>query len=113
MGMKFEQNSKSNVAIVLSSYPLEHSLDDFLKFFVEQKLIACASVIPECTSLFSWNSGVQNEKEQLILMKTLKNKLKVLEALWVEKHPYEVPEFLIISTNKVNESYGRWIEEIL
>ena len=46
-------------------------------------------------------------------MKTLKNKLKVLEALWVEKHPYEVPEFLIISTNKVNESYGRWIEEIL
>jgi periplasmic divalent cation tolerance protein len=42
-------------------------------------------------------------------MKTSVAKLGALEKLILKEHPYETPEFIVLSLNKGNERYLKWI----
>ena len=39
----------------------------------------------------------------------MKPRLKALEKLILEKHPYDTPEFLVLPVNSGNAAYLAWI----
>ena len=45
----------------------------------------------------------------LIIFKTARAKLKPLERLVIEEHPYDTPEFMVVSIHSGNRRYLDWI----
>lgn len=73
------------------------------------RLIACANLIPRVESHYRWQGKIEASAEVLVVMKTQKSRLAALERLVLERHPYETPEFIVLSSSAGNEKYLDWL----
>jgi periplasmic divalent cation tolerance protein len=79
------------------------------KHLLNKRLIACSNMHP-IRSMYWWNGKVEDEKEFVIIAKTLeKNYEKVKEEV-KRIHSYDVPCVLKIDA-EANESYSKWVSE--
>lgn len=58
---------------------------------VEERLVACANILPGVISVFRWEGRVANEEEVGVLFKTCANRLDAAVARIAELHPYDTP----------------------
>jgi len=79
------------------------------KAAVRARLVACANLIPQIESHYWWREKIESSAEILIVFKTTKVKLKALEKLIVEKHPYDTPEFIVLPITAGNKRYLAWL----
>ena len=77
---------------------------------VEDRLIACANVIPAIRSIYRWQDGIEDDAEVLIIMKTRRSRFAELEAALGEHHPYDVPEIVALPAAAVGASYLAWLQ---
>lgn len=78
---------------------------------VDEKLAACASVLPGAVSFYTWKGESRRDEECLVLFKTTGPALAALEARLIELHPYECPEFVAVPAERVTEAYAAWVAE--
>ena len=77
------------------------------KHLLEKKLIACSNMHP-IRSMYWWEGKIQDEKEIVIIAKTLeKNYGKIKEEV-SKLHSYDVTCILKIDA-EANESYDKWV----
>lgn len=81
------------------------------KAAVRSRLVACANLIPKIESHYWWQGKLESSAEVLIIFKTTKAKLKALEKLIVEKHPYDTPEFIVLPIAAGNKRYLDWVSK--
>lgn len=95
--------------VVLSTAPEKES-EKIAKALVEESLVACVNVTP-VKSYFRWEGKLCDEKEDLMVIKTKKEKaIEVIERI-KELHSYEVPEVISIPIISGYDNYLAWIEE--
>jgi periplasmic divalent cation tolerance protein len=70
---------------------------------------ACANLIPKIESHYWWQGKVESGNEVLILFKTTGSKVRKLEELILNKHPYDTPEFVVLPILSGNRRYLDWI----
>lgn len=75
------------------------------------RLVACANLIPRLESHYWWQGKLETSTEVLLLFKTTKAKLAALESLILELHPYDTPEFVVLSFTDGNRRYLAWITD--
>jgi len=73
------------------------------------KLIACANLVPEVESHYWWRGKIESGAEVLLVLKTQKSKLAALEKMILAKHPYDTPEFLVLSLSAGGRKYLDWL----
>ena len=78
---------------------------------LKSRLVACVNLIPKIESHYWWQGKLESSAEVLIIFKTTKAKLKALEKLIVEKHPYDTPEFIVLPITAGNKRYLEWMSE--
>jgi len=78
---------------------------------LKARLVACANLIPGIESHYWWKGKVESSAEVLIIFKTARSKLKMLEKLIVAKHPYDTPEFIVLPIAAGNRRYLDWIAD--
>ncbi len=78
---------------------------------LERRLVACVSVVPGAVSMYRWEGQVQCENEVWLLIKTTQAQCAELQDAFVELHPYEVPELLVVSTVSALPAYVQWVFE--
>src|SRR6185369_5712802 len=78
---------------------------------LQSRLAACANLIPKIESHYWWQGKLESSAEVLILFKTTKTKLKAIEKLIVDQHPYDTPEFIVLPITKGNRRYLDWVRE--
>jgi len=83
--------------------------ESLARSIVEAKLAACVQILPQMTSVFSWEGQIQTDPEHLLLIKTLEEKFDDLSAFIKERHSYDVPEIVAITAVKVSEDYLKWV----
>ena len=96
---------------VLVTAPDIRTARDLAKAAVRARLVACANLIPKIESHYWWQGKIESSAEILIVFKTTKVKLKALEKLIVEKHPYDTPEFIALPIAAGNKRYLEWLGE--
>ena len=80
---------------------------------VEEKLAACATIIPAVNSIYRWEGKVTSAPEILLLLKTSAELVPALEARLHELHSYLMPEFLVLPVEAGSSSYLDWLKDSL
>lgn len=81
------------------------------KHLLEKRLIACSNMFP-IRSMYSWKGKLQNEKEFVILAKTIDKNYNKIKKEVEKMHSYDIPCILKIDA-KANKNYDRWANEEL
>ena len=76
---------------------------------LEQKLVACANLLPRIESHYWWQGKITSGPEVLILFKTLSGKLRALEKFISTHHPYDTPEFVVLPITGGSKRYLAWL----
>ena len=76
---------------------------------LEAHLVACANILPRLESHYWWRGKLETSRECLVLFKTTRQKLIALEALILDQHPYETPEFVVIPILGGSAAYLDWL----
>ncbi len=80
---------------------------------VEERLAACATILPRVHSIYRWQDKIESSDETLLLLKTAIEQLPALESRLNELHSYETPEFLVLGVEAGSQSYLSWLSDSL
>ena len=103
--------SSEGLVVALSTAPDAEQAARIGRALVEERLIACANLVPGLTSIYRWQGQVQQEAEVLLVMKTRRALVDRLKARLPELHPYEVPELVVTEIQDGLEAYCRWVRD--
>ena len=99
--------------IVLTTTPNIEEAEDLAQKIVAEKLAPCVQVLPQIKSFYFWESEVQKDSENLLLIKTLPEKFAELEKFIQTHHSYDVPEIVALESSEVSEKYLGWMKKYL
>ncbi|MCH2547731.1 MAG: divalent-cation tolerance protein CutA [Alphaproteobacteria bacterium] len=74
-----------------------------------EKLIACANILPEVTSLFQWQGTMQEDSEVIMLAKTTKQNTSCCIERITALHSYDCPCILAFAPEGGHEPFIKWI----
>lgn len=98
--------------LALSTTDSEEEARQIAKVLVAEKLVACVNIIPNLRSVYRWKDKICDEKELLLIIKTVKNNRENLKRKFQELHHYETPELIFFNIDDGLPKYLDWIKEI-
>jgi periplasmic divalent cation tolerance protein len=99
----------TDALLVFTTLPNADKAYEVARALVEEKLAACANVLPAIRSIYRWEGKLQDENEVLVLLKTRAENVERLKARILELHPYEVPEVLAVPVESGYQAYLDWL----
>jgi len=97
--------------IVLTTVGTAFDVAVLARELVEQRLAACVNIIPRIESIYRWQGRIETDAEQLLLIKTTAERVEALRERLTARHPYEVPEFVVIQMDDVGGPWREWLIE--
>jgi len=95
--------------IVLTTVGASFDVAPLARDLVERRLAACVNVVEKMRSFYRWKGAVEDDAEQLLIIKTLDDKIDALREALFAKHPYEVPEFVVVRMDELSPAYRDWL----
>jgi periplasmic divalent cation tolerance protein len=99
--------------IAFTSFATEEEAARVARVLVEERLVACANLLPGARSIFRWKGEVQDAAEVVVLLKTRKQDWTALLSRLHDLHSYEVPELIAVRVAAGAPGYMAWLEEQL
>ncbi len=103
-------SSATKYLLILSTTEKRSDARRLSKLLLEKKLAACVTVIPGVESHYVWKNKACMTREYLLLIKTRSRYFSKIQTFFQEHHPYECPEILGFSPEKIHEPYAQWIQ---
>jgi periplasmic divalent cation tolerance protein len=97
--------------IVLTTVGANFDAASLAKNLVEQRLAACVNILPAMRSIYRWQGKIEDDREQLLLIKTTNERVDALRTVVFAAHPYEVPEFVVMAIDRIEGPYLQWLVE--
>ena len=98
-----------DVHIVLVTAPSEAVASALAERVVTDGLVACVNIVAGIRSVYRWQGAIESATEQLLVMKTTRDRLTTLQATIVALHPYDVPEVIALPVTGGLPAYLQWI----
>ncbi len=99
----------SSARIVLTTASSLDEANHLGRTLVEERLAACATLIPAVESIYSWKGKLETSSETMLMLKTGSQQLAELEARLHQLHSYETPEFLVLLIEAGSHAYLEWM----
>lgn len=96
--------------LVLTTLPVSLDATALAQDLVGTGVAACVTILPSVRSVYTWEGVPQVDEEQQLVIKTTDAQVDALWDVLRPRHPYELPEFLVLPVVGGNEDYVRWIE---
>ena len=78
---------------------------------VEERLVACANILPRIESIFSWQGKICREGESLMVLKTRAARFNLIVKRVKALHRYSVPEIIALPIVRGSKDYLDWIQK--
>ena len=78
---------------------------------VEERLAACANLIPKIRSIYRWEGKICDESECYLIVKTRQGLFQSIQERIKALHSYDVPEIIALPIVEGLDSYLRWIND--
>ena len=95
--------------IIFSTFSDAETARTVARTLVEEKLAACANILPQIESIYRWQGKIEENPEVLVLFKTTSEKYPAFEQRLRALHPYEVPEIVALELTAGLPAYLDWI----
>ncbi len=89
--------------------PDEKSADEIARLLVENRLAACANILPGIRSVYRWEGKIQSDGEIAIIAKTRKDLVRKLTEEVRLIHPYDCPCIVTWPIEGGHAAYLDWI----
>ena len=99
------------MVVILVTFPAETDISGINTRLVNERIAACITVFPAVESIYRWGDEVLCAKERQLLVKTTGDQVHCLRERINALHPYDTPEFLVLSVVAGDERYLKWVEE--
>jgi len=81
------------------------------RYLVQERLVACAQIVPWIESIYSWNNKLETAQESKITFKARANAYDTIKQIIEQNCQYEVPEITWTAIDGGNEPYLKWLDE--
>jgi periplasmic divalent cation tolerance protein len=98
-----------SVTVVLTTVSASYDARSLARALVEAHLAACVNIVPAIHSVYRWNAAIEEDEEQLLVIKTTAACVDALREALLRLHPYEVPEFVVLPVTATSDAYGAWL----
>ena len=78
---------------------------------VEERLAACANLVPGLTSIYRWQGRIHRDREVLLVIKARHRQFRRLAARVAILHPYDTPQIVALPIVAVAERYLAWLAD--
>jgi len=95
--------------IVLTTCATQEEAAHLGRALVEERLAACATLIPAVQSIYRWQGQVESATETLLLLKTGPAQIPALEARLHALHSYQTLEFLVLPVEAGSRGHLDWL----
>ena len=85
--------------------------ENIINELIKNDYVSCINVIENVSSYYKWKGNVENEKEDILFIKTMKRNEKLVYEVIRVIHDYETPEIITIAINNIDSSYLNWANE--
>jgi periplasmic divalent cation tolerance protein len=103
------QVSPKDICVVLVTVPAIKA-EALARAVVEKKVAACVNVLSGVHSFYFWEGKVQDDAENLLMIKTTRGAFDRLKDAILSMHPYELPEIIALPVTAAHEPYADWVE---
>jgi periplasmic divalent cation tolerance protein len=97
--------------IVLTTVGRSFDVAPLARDLVERRLAACVNVIEKIRSIYRWKGAIEEDAEQLLIIKTVEDNVEPLRQTLFARHPYEIPEFVVLRIDQLSDAYRAWLIE--
>jgi periplasmic divalent cation tolerance protein len=95
--------------VVLVTGPNARECARIARRLLDRRLIACANLVPQVRSLYTWKGKIADQKECLMLLKSSRALFPALRAEVEKLHSYSVPEIIALPIVDGSANYLTWI----
>ncbi|XP_058811543.1 divalent-cation tolerance protein CutA isoform X1 [Topomyia yanbarensis] len=100
-------------SIAYVTTPNENSAKTLARLLVERKLAACVNIIPGIMSIYEWEGKINEDQEQLLMIKTRTSRVNELSKFVRDNHPYSVAEVISVPIENGNPPYLEWLSKTI
>lgn len=95
--------------VVITTLGREAEARTFVTGLLQERVIACGTLLPGATSIYRWEGAVTEAHEVVVLLKTDQTRWEALRAAVERRHPYRVPELLALPVTRGLARYLTWL----
>lgn len=97
--------------LIYTTWPNAEAAANAARTIVEERLAACANIMPGALSVHWWEGQVDVEPEAVVIFKTMASKAGALRARIIALHAYDLPAIvgLTVDPEASHKPYLDWI----
>lgn len=95
--------------LILCTCPDGPAGDGIASALVAERLAACVNRVPGVSSTYRWKGEVCRDTEELLLIKTTRERFEAVRDRILALHPYELPEVIAVDITRGLDRYLSWI----
>ena len=99
------------LAMLYTTFPEAGPALAAARVLIDERLVACANLLPGMRSLYRWQGRVEIADEVVLLLKTTSARMPEAMARIAQLHPYDVPCVVEVPLGAVHGPYGDWLRE--
>jgi len=97
--------------VVLCTCPDEATATGIATALLAEELAACVNCVAGIRSMYRWAGQIRDDAEVLLVIKTSAARYEALERLVRARHPYEMPEVIVVPVVAGARDYLDWIRQ--
>jgi periplasmic divalent cation tolerance protein len=78
---------------------------------VQERLVACASILPRVESVYRWEGRVEREAEAMLVMETSDAMVDAAMSRIEALHEYDVPKIVALEMTRATSAYSAWVDD--
>ncbi|UCC81314.1 MAG: divalent-cation tolerance protein CutA [Candidatus Zixiibacteriota bacterium] len=101
-----------NLLVVYVTCGSEEEARRLASMLVENRLAACVNVT-DVSSVYEWKGKIENDREKLLIIKTIEQKFGELEEFVKKNHSYQCPEIIALEVKAGSKEYIEWANSVI
>ena len=100
-------------ALIWCPFPDEEAAASAARQLLDERLVACANILPAMRSIYCWRGEVSEGREVAVLFKTDAALLDGATERLAEIHPYDAPAVLGWRADSAAAPTREWLQSLL
>ena len=101
------------ITVVMTSVGTEQQAVEISEELIARRLATCVNIVPCLRSIYRWKGKICEDTEYLLFIKTPRRLFEAVSSAIREFHSYELPEILALPVSQAEESFHRWILQMV